>query len=79
MQTNVKRPVRRPLRYWIKERHNPQLETYYIACGPLTEAAAKRRGRAIFGDNVMHGFSTSDQYHARLRLLRKNGERVHDA
>lgn len=62
--------------YWIKERYNPQLGTYYVACGQMSKTAAARHTRPIYGDNLMHRFDTEDAYKARLTELRQKGERV---
>lgn len=66
----------RQLSYWIKERCNPQLGTYYVACGQLTVAEAKRMERTIYGDNTMLRFATKELYDAKLDELRKAGKRV---
>lgn len=81
MQTNSTttrgRPVvRRQRQWWIKERYNPQLGVYHVACGQLSKTAAKAEERSLYGDNVMHAFDTEEAYNARLAELRKNGERV---
>ena len=62
--------------FWIKERYNPQLGTYYVACGQLSKAAAKRKERSLYGENVMHSFDSEDAYKARIRELRKKGAEV---
>jgi hypothetical protein len=68
--------MKRPLPYWIKERHNPQLGIYYVACGRLSKADAMKAERALYGDNIMRRFDTLEAYQARLDELRKAGERV---
>ena len=65
-----------PQYYWIGERQNPQLKTYYVAYGPLSQAKAKKYGRPIYGCNIMHRFETNEAYQARLTALRAQGERV---
>jgi hypothetical protein len=62
--------------YWIKERHNPQLGVYYVACGQMSETAAKAYERSKYADNTMHRFDDEASYLARLAELRKDGERV---
>lgn len=64
--------------YWIKERCNPQLGTYYVACGQLSRAEAKKKESALYGDNVMHRFATESQYLSKLSELKKKRERVHE-
>lgn len=63
--------VRRQRQYWIKARYNPQLGTYYVACGQMSKTAAKMHERPMYGDNVMHGYATESEYQARLTELRK--------
>jgi hypothetical protein len=65
------------LKYWIKERINPQLGTYYVACGQMTKSNAKARGRALYGENIMHQFDTKEAYLARLDDLFDKGESVY--
>lgn len=52
------------LLYYIKERHNPQLGVYFIACGQMTKKAAKAAENAIYGYNVMRSFDTQEEYEA---------------
>lgn len=66
----------KPKKYWITERHNPQLGVYYIAEGQMSGAAAKRKSNPIYGSNIVHGFETEVAYNARLKQLRKQGETV---
>ena len=63
-------------KYYIKERCNPQLGTYYVACGALSKTAAKKNERTIYGSNLMIGFDTEEEYVAKLAELRKNGESI---
>lgn len=63
--------------YWIKERYNPQLGTYYVACGQMSKTAARRmETRSLYGDNVMLRFETEDAYKSKLDALSKAGEKV---
>lgn len=64
-------------KFYIKERHNPQLGVYYEACGQLTKTDAKRYERPLYGSNVMHGFDTEEAYMDRLCELREAGKKVH--
>lgn len=68
--------MKRKKLFYIKERYNPQLGTYYGACGPMSKSAAKRMEKPLYGENFMHGFDTEEAYNARLSELRANGERV---
>jgi len=63
------------LSYWIKERNTPQGH-YYVACGQLTRADAKKKEDTLYGSNVMHQFDSKLSYDARLAELRARGERV---
>jgi len=62
--------------FWIKERHNPQLGVYYVACGQLTKVEARKQEKPIYGDNVMHEFETQRAYELRLAELRKEGHKI---
>lgn len=62
--------------YWIKERHNPQLGTYYVPCGQMSRTAAKKYERPLYGDNIMHEYPDEISYQAKLAELRKRGENV---
>ena len=64
--------------FWIKERHNPQLGTYYVGCGQLSKQVAKKMGNPIYGHNVMLEFKTESDYVAKILDLRTQGARVHD-
>ena len=68
--------VRRQRQWWIKERDNPQLGTYWVACGQLSKTAARRMEGSLYGMNIMHGYDTEEAYNARLSELRKSRERV---
>ena len=62
--------------WWIKERHNPQLGVYYVACGQMAARDAKRYESALYGDNTMMRYETEADYSAALAELRERGERV---
>lgn len=65
------------LKYWLKQRCNPQLGTYYVKCGQLTQKAAKQMEKSSYGDNYMLSFSSLEVYQAEIDKLTKNGEKVH--
>ncbi len=46
------------LKFYVKERRNPQLGTYFQIIGWLSKTAAKRLEKCIYGQNIMHGFDT---------------------
>ncbi len=64
--------------FWIKERYNPQLGTYYIPCGQLSKTAAKKHERALYGDNTMHEYRTESEYKQAIDGLKSGGQNVHD-
>jgi len=59
--------------FWIKERINPQLGTYYVACGKLSRKAAKQHEDALYGDNIMHEYPDEQSYQAKINELRSKG------
>lgn len=64
------------LPYWIKERNNPQLGIYFVACGQMSKSAAKRHERTLYGDNFMHEYATEAEYQAALAELRRQRQRI---
>ena len=61
--------------FWIKERENPQLGTYYVACGQITikEAQGYER-KSLYGFNIMHKYATKEAYGAELSRLKESGK-----
>ncbi len=64
------------LKYWLKERFNPQLGTYWVKRGQMTATAAKRCEKSVYGDNRMHSFDTEAEYLAQIAKLEKSGVSV---
>lgn len=64
--------------YWIKQRDNPQLGTYYAPCGQLSKTAARKMESTIYGYNTMHEYTTEDEYNKAIDDLKARGERVHN-
>ncbi len=62
--------------FWIKERDNPQLGKYFVACGEMSVSEAKKRNGSLYGSNTMHEFESHDLYRKRLQELHDAGERV---
>ncbi len=62
--------------WWIKERDNPQLGTYWVACGQLSKTEAMKKEKSLYGLNTMHRFETESDYQAKLAELKKRNERV---
>lgn len=63
-------------KYYLKKRVNPQTGTYYVACGQLSEASARRKEGSLYGKNYMLGFDTEAEYNARIVKLRELGVSV---
>lgn len=62
--------------FWIKERRNPQLGTYYVPCGQLSRTAAHKETRTLYGANIMHEYPDETSYRAKIEELKKRGEKV---
>ena len=59
--------------FWLKERVNPQLGTYYVKCGKITAREAKTMENSLYGDNYMHKFKTIDEYESKISELKDKG------
>lgn len=64
------------MKYWIKERHTPQLGVYYTSMGQMSVVRAKDIERTAYGRNIMHPFKTLTAYQEMLSELKQNGEDV---
>lgn len=65
------------MKFWIKERNNPQVGTYYVREGQLSKReAAKIVSGTLYGSNRMIPFDTEAEYQAHIEYLKENGERV---
>lgn len=62
--------------YWIKERYNPQLGTYFVPMGQLWKKEAEEYEDSLYGSNVMHRYDTEVEYTARIKELKKLGKKV---
>lgn len=62
--------------FYIKERHNPQLGTYFVGCGKLLVKHAKKMESSLYGFNTMHRYESEQEYNFRLEELIDAGERV---
>ncbi len=51
----MKNPTRQ---FCIKERQNPQLGTYFVQMGWLSQKEIKACEKAIYGRNIVHSFKT---------------------
>jgi radical SAM superfamily enzyme YgiQ (UPF0313 family) len=63
-------------KYYIKERHNPQLGVYYVLMGQISKAEAKRYEKPGYGDNYMLPYDTEAEYTQAIEKLKAAGERV---
>lgn len=63
--------------YWIKERHNPQLGTYYVPEGQLSKTAARKAEETLYGYNVMLEYATEAEYNDAIADLKAQGLNVH--
>lgn len=63
-------------KWWIKTRYNPQLDTYYVACGLLSKTKAKDLEKTLYGENVMTSYDDQASYLAALAAYREQGSRV---
>ncbi len=57
-------------KFYIKERHNPQLGVYYTAMGQMTKKEAKAAEKSIYGTNYMLPFDTEEDYKKKLVELK---------
>ncbi len=65
-------------KFWIKQRDNPQLGTYYVPMGQMAKADAKKCESPLYGSNSMLSFDTEEDYRAKIAELKLSGERVRD-
>lgn len=63
--------------WYIKERVNPQLGTYYIALGNISVKEAKQKEKSLYGDNYIHKFNNEKEYNDKLDELNKEGNIIH--
>lgn len=63
-------------KFYIKERHNPQLGTYYTACGQMTAKEAKSYVPSLYGHNFMHSYDSDEEYQEAIRKLKAEGHEV---
>lgn len=64
------------LKFWIKERHNPQLGVYFTPMGQMTIKAARNIENTLYGYNIMRSFDTEETYKAEIAYLKERGETV---
>jgi hypothetical protein len=61
--------------YYIKERNNPQLGTYYVAMGNMSKKYAKKHESPLYGNNRMIGFKDKDTYIKAIEKMKNEGNR----
>ena len=64
-------------KWYIKERHNPQLGIYYCLLNQLTKKEAKEYEKSIYGDNYILSFDTKEEYENKIKELEKNKEKIY--
>lgn len=62
--------------WWIKERSNPQLGTYFVAMGNIPLKEAIQHEKSLYGHNTMHRYKSKNEYDGRLAELKQSGEKV---
>jgi len=66
------------MKYYIKERHNPQFgKPYYVPLGKISKAAALRHEKAAYGSNNVIEYDTLEDYNTAIETLTKLGFKVH--
>ena len=64
----------RNLKYYIKERTNPQLPLpCYYAYGQLSVKEAKMKEKTLYGINVMFSYVSEQEYRDKISELKING------
>ena len=64
-------------RYWIKERHNPQLGRYYVPMGQLTNMESMKHEKTTpYGTNIMLPYDSERAYLDAIAVLKKTGESI---
>lgn len=62
--------------YYIGERCNPQLATYYRAYGQLPKNQVKKKEDCAYGTMTLTSYETKDLYEAKLKELSEGGARI---
>jgi hypothetical protein len=77
-ENNNKNEGQNKMKNWyIKQRHNPQLGTYFVPMGQMLKARATEIQRgSLYGSNTMLAFPTEEAYNLYLNKLREEGKRV---
>lgn len=62
--------MKRAKKFWIKQRYNPQLGTYFVPMGQMSKTQALAHEVSLYGENVMLSFDTEKEYQAKIAELR---------
>ena len=65
------------MKYYIKQRDNPQTGTYYVPMGKMPSKEAKKYKATSYGYNYMLSFKTESEYLSKIAELQANREKVH--
>ncbi len=66
------------MKYYIKERHNPQFKyPYYIECGKISKKDADKMTNPIYGYNVMLSYKTEQEYNQAIAEIKSKGLQIH--
>ena len=63
-------------KFYIKERHNPQLGVYYVKMGQMSVKEAKANERSIYGTNYMRPYPNEAEYNAAVAQLESEGHKL---
>jgi hypothetical protein len=62
------------LKFYIKERHNPQFKKpYYVALGMLTKKEAKNKENSLYGENYILSYNTEEEYNNAINNFKDCG------
>lgn len=69
----------KPKKFYIMERHNPQLGVYYVLYGLMGATAAKEREKCLYGSARMLSYDTQEEYRDAVIKLESNGHKPQHA
>lgn len=61
------------VKFFIKERWNPQFGRYYSPMGQMTQKDADKWKKPVYGSNIMHEYDTEEEYNKQINVLRREG------
>jgi hypothetical protein len=65
------------MKFYIKERNNPQFsKPYYVAKGQMTKKASNRLIETVYGYNTLLSFDSEEEYLKAIDNLKETGFRV---